>query len=84
MFLLSIEVHVEMGVSSLHQVNLGQNTDCSCSLRVDLSCKFESIRVGKICVGSGNSQNDGIGLSNVLDNHILDLPLNILGLVSDR
>lgn len=67
-----------------HQVDLGQDTDGSGSLRVDFSCKFETIRVGEICVGGSDSKNDCVWLGNIFDNHILDLLLNILGLVSNR
>src|SRR5271170_2097897 len=54
------------------------------TLRVDFTSKFKSIRVCKICVGSGDGKDDGVGFGDVFENHITNLFLDILGLISDR
>lgn len=67
-----------------HEINLCQDTNRPRSLRIHLSCHLQAIRVGQIGVGGGNSQDNTRRLGDILQEHIPDLPLNILGLVSDR
>ena len=54
------------------------------TFRVYFTCKLETIRVCKICVGSGDGEDDGVGLCDVLEDHVLDLFLDILWLITDR
>lgn len=68
----------------IHQVNLGKDTDCSDPFWIDFSRKLESIRIGQISVCSGNCQNDRLGVSNILDDHVSDLFLNVVGLIAYR
>lgn len=67
----------------VHQINLTQHTNSALTLGVHLTRQLQTIGVGQILVGRGDGQNDGVGLADVLENHIPNLALNILGLISD-
>lgn len=68
----------------VHEVNLGQDTDGPLSLGVNLAGELETVRVGQIGVCGSDGEDDGVGLANLLQNHVLDLLLNVSGLVSNR
>lgn len=67
----------------LHKIDLGQDSDSSGTLGVDITGKTKTVRVGKIDIGGSDCQNDGVGLGDVFDNHVPDLFFNILRLVSN-
>ena len=67
---------------SLHQVDLGQYTDRSSSIGVDISCQLQAIRVCQIGIGRSDGQDDGIGLGDILDQHILNLSFDVSRLVA--
>jgi len=45
--------------------------------------ELESVRVCEIGVGGGDGKDDGVGLCDVLEDHVPDLLLDILWLVAD-
>lgn len=67
----------------LHKIDLSQDSDSSGTLGVDITGKTKTVRVGEIDIGGSDCQNDGVGLGDVLHNHVPDLLFNILGLVSN-
>lgn len=67
----------------IHQVDLGEYTDRPQTLRVDFTRHLQTVRVGEILVGSGNGENDTTRLGDILHEHIADLLLDVLRLVSN-
>ncbi|KAH3667130.1 hypothetical protein OGAPHI_002779 [Ogataea philodendri] len=70
--------------SLVHQIDLGQNTNGSESFRVDLSGQLQTVTIGQILIGSIDGQNDRVWFRNELHDHLTNLFLNILRLVSNR
>mmetsp|Transcript_16929 Transcript_16929/g.41237 ORF Transcript_16929/g.41237 Transcript_16929/m.41237 type:complete len:206 (+) Transcript_16929:1554-2171(+) len=68
----------------IHQVKLCQNTNSSVSIRVSGLSKLQSIAVGNISVCGSNSQNDCVGVRNKLKEHLVNLLLNVLWLITNR
>ena len=54
------------------------------TLRIYFTGKFETIGVCQVCIGGGDGKDDGIRFSDVFENHVANLFLNILWLISDR
>jgi hypothetical protein len=69
--------------SLVHQIDLRKDTDGSETLRVDLTSELETVGVGQIGVGSGDGENDRVGLLNELEEHVADLNLDVARLVTD-
>jgi hypothetical protein len=67
----------------LHKIDLGQDSDSSGTLRVNITGKTKTVRVGEIYVGGSDCQDDGVWFGNVLDNHVPDLLFDVFGLVSN-
>lgn len=78
------EAQLARGHADVHEIDLCQHTDSSCSLRVDFASHLETIRVGQISVGGGDGQDDRVGLHDELQEHLADLSLNIARLIADR
>jgi hypothetical protein len=76
--------NVDNVCSIVHQVDLGQHTDCPLSFGVNFSCELQTIRVGQIGVCGGDCQYDGIGFANLLHDHFSNLSLNVPWLISNR
>ena len=53
------------------------------SFGVDLASQLQTVRVGQISVGRGDGEDDGVGLLDVLEDHVSDLSLDIARLISD-
>ena len=70
--------------SRAHKINLGQDTNRPRSLRVDFSRQLQPIRVRQILVARRDRQNDATRLRDILKQHISDLLLDILRLITDR
>ena len=70
--------------SLVHQIDFCQHTDGPLTLRIDLARELQTVRVGQIGVGGGDSQDDGVGLADLLQDHFLNLALNIPWLISNR
>ena len=70
-------------MANLHQVNLGQNTDCSLTIRVDLPRHLETVRVRQIRIRRGGGKDDTRGFRDILEQHIANLLLDILRLVTN-
>jgi len=51
---------------------------------VNLTSNLQSLRVGDINIGGGDSQNDGVRVPSVLEHNLLDEFLDIGGLVANR
>ena len=51
------------------------------TLRIDLLGQLEGIRVGQVHVGRGDGKDEAAFPADELQDHVLDLVLNILGLV---
>lgn len=49
---------------------------------VDLAGHLEGLGRGHVCVGGGDGQDDGVGVGDVLQDELLDLDLNVFGLVT--
>lgn len=71
------------GKSRVHKIDLGQDTDRPRPLRVDLPRQLQPIRVRQILVTRRDRQNDTTRLRNILQQHIPDLLLDILRLITD-
>ena len=69
--------------SFVHQIHLCEHTDCPLTLGINLSRQLQTVGVGQIGVRSCDSQDDGVGLGDVLEHHVADLPLDVAGLVAD-
>jgi hypothetical protein len=67
----------------VHQVNLGEHTDRTLTLGVNLPRHLESIRVRKIGVSGSHGEDDTRRLGDEAQQHITDLLLDVAGLVSD-
>jgi len=70
-------------VDRAHKINLGQDTYRPRPLRIDLSRQLQSIRVRQILVTRRDRQNDTTRLRNILQQHIPDLLLDILRLITN-
>ena len=66
----------------VHQVHLGQHADGPLALRIDLARQLQAVRVGQVRVGGRDGQDDGVGLHDLLQHHVLDLPLDVFRLVA--
>jgi hypothetical protein len=69
--------------SVIHQVQLCQDTDGASSHGVDMAGQLEGLRVDQIDVCRRNSENDTVGLCDVLSDQIAGLLLNVARLVTD-
>lgn len=73
------------GVGALvHQVQLGDDADRPDALRIDLLGQLQRIGVGQIGVGRRHRQYQARVLANELEDHRLDLGLDVDRLVADR
>jgi len=54
------------------------------TIGINFPSQLQTIRIGQVRVCSGNRQNYGIGLLNLLQHHLSDLSLNIHRLISNR
>ena len=68
----------------VHNIDLGKDTDGAVQLGIDRASGANSSRVGKIGVGGGDGEDDGVFGADELENHIVDLAFDILRLVADR
>ena len=68
----------------VHQVHLGQHTHRATAIDVHFRRELQTIRVCQVRVGGRHRQNDRVRLGDVLEQHIPDLPLNVLWLVTYR
>ena len=72
-------------VSSLiHEVQLSDDTNRPCPGGVHLFGHLKSIRVGQVSVSGGDSKDEAVLSSDELQEHVLDLVLNVTGLVPHR
>ena len=72
-------------VSSLiHEVQLSDDTYRPCPGGVHLFGHLKSIRVGQVSVSGGDSKDEAVLSSDELQEHVLDLVLNVTGLVPHR
>ena len=69
--------------SLVHEIHLGQDSNRSRSLWVHLPSHLQSVRVGQIGVGGGDSEDDGVWLGDESHEHVTDLLLDIARLVAD-
>ena len=70
--------------NNIHQVNLGENTNCPSPLWINLTSQLETIRVCQVSVGRCDSKDDTSRSRYVLQKHVFDLLFDVFGLVSDR
>ena len=80
---LSNKKMYEMPGRYSHQVDLRQDTNRPLTLRINLSCQLQPIRVRQVRVGCGDSKNDTSWSRDILEQHVPDLLLNIARLVAD-
>lgn len=72
------------GVGALvHEIELRDDTNRACSLRIDLFGELERIGVGQIRVGWRHSENETRFLFDELVNHRFDLRFDVDGLIAD-
>lgn len=69
--------------SLIHQIQLSDDTDRADSLWVDLLRQLQSVRVCQIRVGGCDGENQTCFLLDELENHLLDLVLNVNRLIAD-
>lgn len=79
----SVELVHEKDGRDEHQIDLGQDSNRTRTLRIAVPRHLESIRVGEIRVGGGDGEDDRVGLHDEFEQHLSDLTLNITRLVSD-
>jgi len=70
--------------TTVHQIELGDNTDGALAAGIYVTSKLDGIACGKIDVTGSNGEDDSVGLSDVLEAHTTDLILDIRGLITDR
>jgi len=68
--------------TSVHDIDLGDNTDGSDSLGVKLTGHLEAIRGGHISISRDDTKNDGSGVGDVSVGHSLGDLLDVASLVS--
>lgn len=68
----------------VHQVDLGENTNCPAAKRIDMTGKFQGLRVNDVDVRRRHSQDNAVWLCDVFGDQIARLLLDIGRLVSDR
>ncbi len=68
--------------SPVHQIQLCQHAQRPITSLIDLCSQLECITVGQIGIGCRDCQNDTVGLTDILKDHVLDLVLNITRLVT--
>ena len=66
-----------------HKIDLGQDTYRPRSLRIDFSRQLQTVRVRQILITRRDRQNDTARLRNILQQHIPDLFLDILRLITN-
>lgn len=66
-----------------HQVDLRQHANRALTFGIDFTCQLQPIGVRQICVGCSDRKDDTSWPRDVLQEHILDLLLDIAGLVAD-
>jgi hypothetical protein len=69
--------------TSIHDVDLGDYTDCSDTLRVELSSHLEAIRSCHIGVGWHDTKDNGSWVTNVSMSHGASNLFDVVGLISD-
>ena len=52
--------YVECMRARIHQIELGQDADCPPALRIDGPRELEGLRVGKVDVSGGDSEDDAV------------------------
>ena len=67
----------------VHQVDLGQDTNSTCTLWVNFASHFQTVRVGQIGISSSDGENDSVGLGNEPHQHVPDLLFDISRLVTN-
>src|SRR5260370_8315645 len=67
-----------------HQVNLGQDTNCSCSFQVNFVGHLKIIGIGQVSVGRGDCEDYASRLGDIFEEHIMNLFLDVFGLITDR
>ncbi len=75
--------NIESVSALVHQVELGQDTDGASTLRIHGASELETVRVGKIDIRRADSEDDAVGLGNVVCDEVADLTFNVGGLISD-
>jgi hypothetical protein len=67
----------------IHQVQLCQDTDGASSHGVDMAGQLEGLGVDQIDVGRRDSEDDAVGLCDVLCDQVAGLLLDIAGLITN-
>ena len=67
----------------IHEIQLCKDTDGPLAHGVDMAGQLQSFRVDEIDVGGGDSEDDTVGLRNVLGDEVSRLLLDIGGLVAN-
>src|SRR5260370_627913 len=60
-----------------HQVNLGQDTNRSCSFQVNFVGHLKTIGIGQVSVGRGDCEDYASRLGDIFEEHIMNLFLNV-------
>ncbi len=66
-----------------HQVNLGQDTNHSCSFGVNFVGHLKTIGIGQVSVGRGDCEDYASRLGDIFEEHIMNLFLDVFGLITD-
>ncbi len=69
--------------SVIHEIQLGEDTNCPLAHGVDMASQLQRLRVDKIDVCGGDGEDDTVGLGNVLGDESTSLLLDICRLVAD-
>jgi hypothetical protein len=69
--------------TSVHDVDFSDDTDCSDTFGVELSCHLEAVRGSHIGVGWHDAKNDSSWVANVSVGHGASNLLNVIRLISN-
>lgn len=66
----------------VHQIDLGKNSDCAFTLRIDPTSKLKCIRVSQVLVSWCHSHDNRGAARCVAEAQVKDLALNVVGLAT--
>lgn len=68
----------------VHEVNLGEHTNCATAEWIDMACKLQCFRVHNIHVSRRYCEDDAVWFGDILGDEISGLLLDVRRLISNR
>lgn len=73
------------GIStSVHEIQLGDHCQGAPAIGIHVLGQLKRLTSGHVRIGGRHSQNDRVGVLNILENQVFDLGLDILRLIAHR